>query len=62
MVDTKQHAIFMARTLLPEIVYNMSALEGNPFTFTDVKMLLNSIEISGRDSFDREQVERISNA
>lgn len=62
VVDTKQHAISMARTLLPEIVYNMSALEGNPFTLADVKMLLNGIEIGGRDSFDREQVLRISNA
>lgn len=62
MVDTKQHAILLARTLLPEIVYNMSALEGNPITLAEVKMFLSGLEISGRDYFEREQVRRISNA
>lgn len=60
--NAKQHAIFMARKLLPESVYNMAALEGNPFTLAEVTMLLDGNEVYGRDPFDREQILRISNA
>ena len=42
--------------MLPEFVWDASVLEGNPFTFPEIKTLLDGITISGRKVSDQEQV------
>ncbi|MBU6994770.1 Fic family protein [Ferrovum myxofaciens] len=41
---------------LPEFVWDASVLEGNPFTFPEVKTLLDGVTIGGRKVSDQEQV------
>ena len=52
----KARAIFRARKALEEIVYDTVALEGNPFTFPEVKTLMDGITVGGRRIQDAEQV------
>ena len=52
----KARAIFRARKALEEIVYDTVALEGNPFTFPEVKTLMEGITVGGRRTEDAEQV------
>jgi Fic family protein len=42
--------------MLPEFVWDASMLEGNPFTFPEVKTLLDGVTIGGRKISDQEQV------
>ena len=42
--------------MLPEFVWDASVLEGNPFTFPEVKTLLDGVTIGGRKISDQEQV------
>ena len=42
-----QRACFRARKLLEEIVYDTVALENNPFTFPEVKTLIDGITVGG---------------
>ena len=42
--------------MLPEFVWDASVLEGNPFTFPEVKTLLDGVTIGGRKVSDQEQV------
>ena len=52
----KARAIFRARKALEEVVYDTVALEGNPFTFPEVKTLMDGITVGGRRVEDDEQV------
>lgn len=49
-------AIFRARKALDEVVFDTVALEGNPFTFPEVKTLLEGVTVGGRRVEDAEQV------
>jgi Fic family protein len=42
--------------MLPEFVWDASVLEGNPFTFPEVKTLLDGVTIGGQKISDQEQV------
>jgi len=42
--------------MLPEFVWDASVLEGNPFTFPEVKTLLDGVTVGGRKISDQEQV------
>lgn len=54
------HAIkrvcFRFHRMLPEFVWDASVLEGNPFTFPEVKTLLDGVTVGGRKLSDQEQV------
>lgn len=52
----RARAIFRARKALEEVVYDTVALEGNPFTFAEVKTLLEGVTVGGRRVEDAEQV------
>ena len=52
----KSRAIFRARKVLEEVVFDTVALEGNPFTFPEVKTLMDGITVGGRRIEDAEQV------
>jgi prophage maintenance system killer protein len=41
---------------LPEFVWDASVLEGNPFTFPEVKTLLDGVTVGGRKVSDQEQI------
>jgi Fic family protein len=42
--------------MLPEFVWDASVLEGNPFTYPEVKTLLDGVTIGGRKLSDQDQV------
>lgn len=47
---------FRFHRMLPEFVWDASVLEGNPFTFPEVKTLLDGVTVGGRKISDQEQV------
>lgn len=47
---------FRFHKMLPEFVWDASVLEGNPFTFPEVKTLLDGVTVGGRKISDQEQV------
>jgi len=42
--------------MLPEYVWDAGVLEGNPFTFPEVKTLLYGVTVGGRKLADQEQI------
>lgn len=48
--------LFMLRKLMPQYVYDLVHLEGNPFTFVEVQTLIDGITIGGHKVFDQMQV------
>jgi Fic family protein len=53
---SQERAIFRAKRSLAELVYDMAALEGNPFTYPEVKTLIDGTTVGGRRVSDQEQV------
>lgn len=53
--DTRR-ACFRARKVLEEIVYDTVALENNPFTFPEVKTVMDGITVGGHKIEDERQV------
>jgi len=51
-----ERACFRFHKMLPEFVWDASMLEGNPFTFPEVKTLLDGVTVGGRKISDQEQV------
>ncbi len=51
-----RRACFRARKVLEEIVYDTVALENNPFTFPEVKTLIEGITVGGHKIEDAQQV------
>ncbi len=47
---------FRFHRMLPEFVWDASMLEGNPFTFPQVKTLLDGITVGGQKISDQEQI------
>ena len=48
--------------MMPQFIWDMSVLEGNPLTLPEVKILLNGGMIHNRQASDREQVLRLAEA
>ena len=57
----KKHALFIANKIHSSLVFNMAKLEGNPFTYPEIKTLLDGVTVGGHKLSDQEQVLRISN-
>ena len=53
--------IMIVKKLLPDVVFNMASLEGNPFTYPEVQTLLDGITIGGHKVSDEEQIFNIRN-
>lgn len=51
--------IALAKKLLPDVVFNMASLEGNPFTFPEIQTLLDGITIGGHKLSDEQQILRL---
>lgn len=56
VLPDKTRAVFRAKKLLEGIVYDTVALEDNPFTFPEVKTLLEGITVGGHKLSDEKQV------
>lgn len=55
-LHSRERVCFRFHRMLPEFVWDASMLEGNPFTFPEVKTLLDGITVGGRKLSDQEQV------
>ena len=54
--------VILVKKLLPDVVFNMASLEGNPFTYPEVQTLLDGITIGGHKVSDEQQIYSIRNA
>jgi Fic family protein len=61
-VPDKKRAVYMANRSRVDYVYNTAALEGNPFTYPEVKTLIEGITVGGRKISDAEQVLNLNRA
>ena len=55
-VHSLERVCFRLHKMLPEFVWDAGVLEGNPFTYPEVKTLLDGITVGGRKVSDQEQV------
>jgi len=55
-VHSIERVAFRFHRMLPMFVWDASTLEGNPFTFPEVKTLLDGVTVGGRNLSDQEQV------
>ena len=51
-----ERVCFRFHRMLPEFVWDAGVLEGNPFTFPEVKTLLDGITVGGHKISDQEQI------
>src|SRR5215469_5260189 len=51
-----ERAAFRFSRMLPEYVWDAGVLEGNPFTFPEVKTLLEGVTVGGKKLSDQEQI------
>ena len=51
-----ERVAFRFHRMLPEFVLDASVIEGNPFTYPEVKTLLDGVTVGGRKVSDQEQV------
>jgi Fic family protein len=51
-----ERVAFRFHRMLPEFVWDASMLVGNPFTFPEVKTLLEGVTVGGRKISDQEQI------
>lgn len=60
-IDIKK-LIFIAKKQLPDMIFDMSSLEGNPYTFPEVQTLLDGITVGGHKVSDEQQIYDIRNS
>jgi len=62
--DVPRHSVrrtcFRLKSMLAEYVWDASMLEGNPFTFPEVKTLLDGVTVGGHRLSDQEQVRNLA--
>ncbi len=62
LVADHRRALFMAERMRVDFVFHTVALEGNPFTFPEVKTLLDGVTVGGHKLSDSEQVLNLNRA
>ena len=55
-INSIERATFRFHKMLPEFVWDASVLEGNPFTFQEVKTLMDGVTVGGRKLSDQDAV------
>lgn len=60
-IDIKK-LIFIAKKTLPDVIFNMGSLEGNPFTYPEVQTLLDGITVGGHRVSDEQQIYDLKNS
>ena len=53
---SRERVCFRFHRMLPEFVWDAGVLEGNPFTFPEVKTLLDGVTVGGRKISDQKQI------
>lgn len=53
--------LMLVEKLMPDVVYNMASLERNPFSYPEVKTLLDGVTVGGHSLADEQQVLSIRN-
>lgn len=56
---SQQEALFLFRRSLPAHVWDLTSLEGNPFTYPEVQTLIDGVSVGGRKLADQQQVLRV---
>ena len=46
-IVNKERALFIAEKMRVDFVYNTTALEGNPYTYLEIKTLIEGITVGG---------------
>ncbi len=59
-VHDVNRACFRLQKMLAQYVWDASVLEGNPFTYPQVKTVLDGITVGGHKIFDQEQVRNLA--
>lgn len=62
IMPNKKMALFMAKKMLPEYIFDTSKLENNPLTFPEVQTLIDGITVGGHKISDVNQVLNIKQA
>jgi Fic family protein len=62
LVPDQNRAIFMAEKGRIDFVFNTAALEGNPYTYPEIKTLIEGITVGGHKVSDTEQVLNLNRA
>ncbi len=62
IVPDKKLALFTAKKMLPEYVFDISQLENNPITFPEIQTLMDGITIGGHKISDVQQVLNIKDS
>jgi len=52
----KKKLIALSKKLLPDTIFNMASLEGNPFTYPEVQTLVDGITVGGHKVSDEQQI------
>ncbi|GAA0082871.1 Fic family protein [Clostridium sp. CTA-6] len=60
-IDIKK-LIFIVKKTLPDVIFNMGNLEGNPFTYPEVQTLLDGITVGGHRVSDEQQIYDLKNS
>jgi len=60
-VKSPKELLMMVEKLLPDVVYNMASLERNPYTYPEIKTLLDGVTVGGHKLSDEQQVLSIRN-
>ncbi|TCL32191.1 hypothetical protein EV210_12311 [Anaerospora hongkongensis] len=56
MIKDAKFALFSAKRMLPEYIFDISQLENNPITFPEVKTLFDGVSVDGHTINDVQQV------
>ena len=59
---TLERAVFRYKHMLSQFVYDASYLEGNPFTYPEVKTLMDGVTVGGHRLSDQQQVLNLADA
>ena len=62
LIPDQRRALFLAEKSRVDFVFNTVALEGNPFTFPEVKTLHDGVTVGGHKLSDAEQVLNLNRA
>jgi Fic family protein len=62
LLPNKERALFMAEKMRVDFVFNTAALEGNPYTYPEIKTLIEGITVGGHKVSDTDQVLNLNRA
>ena len=61
-IKDKNRALFIAEKMRIDFVYNTVALEGNPYTYPEIKTLIEGITVGGHKVSDTQQILNLNQA